>query len=258
MALAAAFGFIDDRWQIRARWQLLEQIAPGGLRHRLGVTIAFVNNPLDFVGGILRPTLASSSTGLAAVLVTALWIVGMINSINFIDGLDGLSTGVALIAALTLGCHLADAGLPVRAHGGAPVRRPGRGPGRVPALELPPRAGVHRHHRGLRRGLRPGRAVHPRVRPRSRSPCWSWACPSSTRSGSSSGGCLSGRSPFTPDRGHIHHRLLDLGLTHRRAVLLIYGICVVLAVLSIVLAGGPDRSTRSWPSSSPSAWGSSW
>ena len=39
----------------------------------------------------------------ASALVTTLWIVGMINSINFIDGLDGLSTGVALIAALTLG-----------------------------------------------------------------------------------------------------------------------------------------------------------
>ena len=45
-----------------------------------------------------------------------------------------------------------------------------------------------------------------------------------------------GRSPFTPDRGHFHHRLLDLGLTHRNAVLLIYAICTTLAVTSIVLA----------------------
>ncbi len=36
---------------------------------------------------------------------------------------------------------------------------------------------------------------------------------------------LSRRSPFTPDRGHFHHRLLDLGLTHKGAVLLIYAIC---------------------------------
>src|SRR5574340_1449386 len=47
----------------------------------------------------------------------------------------------------------------------------------------------------------------------------------------------SGRSPFTPDRGHIHHRLLDLGLSHRQAVLLIYAICVVLAILTFALAG---------------------
>ena len=44
-----------------------------------------------------------------------------------------------------------------------------------------------------------------------------------------------GRSPFTPDRGHLHHRLLDLGLTHRGVVLLIYGMCCSLAVLSFYL-----------------------
>jgi UDP-N-acetylmuramyl pentapeptide phosphotransferase/UDP-N-acetylglucosamine-1-phosphate transferase len=43
------------------------------------------------------------------------------------------------------------------------------------------------------------------------------------------------QSPFRPDRGHLHHRLLDLGLTHRGAVLLIYAICIGLAVLSMVL-----------------------
>ncbi|MGD0248542.1 MAG: hypothetical protein ABSB75_05760, partial [Candidatus Limnocylindrales bacterium] len=45
-----------------------------------------------------------------------------------------------------------------------------------------------------------------------------------------------GRSPFAPDRGHIHHRLLDLGLSHRGTVLLIYGVCIVLAVMSLVLS----------------------
>jgi UDP-GlcNAc:undecaprenyl-phosphate GlcNAc-1-phosphate transferase len=45
------------------------------------------------------------------------------------------------------------------------------------------------------------------------------------------------RSPFTPDRTHIHHRLLDLGLSHRQTVLAIYGICVALAVLALVLTG---------------------
>jgi UDP-GlcNAc:undecaprenyl-phosphate GlcNAc-1-phosphate transferase len=49
---------------------------------------------------------------------------------------------------------------------------------------------------------------------------------------------LSGHSPFTPDRGHIHHRLLDLGLSHRGVVLLIYVITIALAVISVLLAGG--------------------
>ena len=40
-----------------------------------------------------------------------------------------------------------------------------------------------------------------------------------------------------PDRGHIHHRLLDLGLSHSQTVLVIYGLCILLAVLSFVLSG---------------------
>jgi UDP-GlcNAc:undecaprenyl-phosphate GlcNAc-1-phosphate transferase len=47
----------------------------------------------------------------------------------------------------------------------------------------------------------------------------------------------SGSSPFKPDRGHIHHRLLDLGLSHRQAVLLIYAICAALGTLALVLSG---------------------
>ena len=61
----------------------------------------------------------------------------------------------------------------------------------------------------------------------------------------------SGRSPFSPDRGHLHHRLLDVGLSHRQTVLLIYGICVGLGVLALFLSGA-TRSTRSSASSSRS------
>ena len=45
-----------------------------------------------------------------------------------------------------------------------------------------------------------------------------------------------GGSPFTPDRSHIHHRLLDLGLSHRDTVLVIYAICAVLGVLSLLVS----------------------
>jgi UDP-GlcNAc:undecaprenyl-phosphate GlcNAc-1-phosphate transferase len=47
----------------------------------------------------------------------------------------------------------------------------------------------------------------------------------------------SGRSPFSADRGHFHHRLLDLGLSHRQAVLVIYGVCIILALAGLFLSG---------------------
>src|SRR5215475_6117342 len=43
-----------------------------------------------------------------------------------------------------------------------------------------------------------------------------------------------------PDRDHIHHRLLKLGYTHRRAVLLLYGITLLMAVLSLSLVHARD------------------
>jgi UDP-GlcNAc:undecaprenyl-phosphate GlcNAc-1-phosphate transferase len=47
---------------------------------------------------------------------------------------------------------------------------------------------------------------------------------------------LEQRSVFSPDRGHIHHRLLDMGLTHRRAVISIYAVCVVFTAAAIGVA----------------------
>jgi UDP-GlcNAc:undecaprenyl-phosphate GlcNAc-1-phosphate transferase len=54
---------------------------------------------------------------------------------------------------------------------------------------------------------------------------------------------LERRSVFSPDRGHVHHRLLDMGITHRRAVILLYGVSILLMVSAIAIALG-----RSWES----------
>jgi UDP-GlcNAc:undecaprenyl-phosphate/decaprenyl-phosphate GlcNAc-1-phosphate transferase len=45
---------------------------------------------------------------------------------------------------------------------------------------------------------------------------------------------LRNRPIFQADRGHIHHRLLDLGLSPKNAVLTIYGVCAVVAILSLL------------------------
>jgi len=227
-ALAVAIGLLDDVFQLRARWQLLGQLALGAFALYLGMTFNIVNIPFVGDGGARLP---EAVVGLA----TLVWIVGMINSINFIDGLDGLSSGIALIAAITLGLISI----------GPDTNQP------FVALFCFILAGA------LAGFLR-----------------WNFN-PASIFTGTS-GIMLVGyslavlsilgaakvavallvlgvpiidtfwiivrrlasrRSPFAPDRGHIHHRLLDLGLSHRATVLLIYAVCVVLATLSLVLAG---------------------
>ena len=46
---------------------------------------------------------------------------------------------------------------------------------------------------------------------------------------------LHGQSPFHADRGHIHHRLIDMGFGHRRSVLTLYAICGILGIAAVML-----------------------
>ena len=224
---ALLIGMADDRWDLRARWQFLGQIALAAGAVGFGLTIAVVNNPLG--PGVLR------FAEPFAALLTGLWIVGMINSVNFIDGLDGLSSGIGVIAALTLGVISLTAtigqpfvGVLCFALAGALVGflrwnyHPARvflGTGGVMflgyALAVLSIYGTAKVAVAL---LVLGVPIIDTF----------WIIVRRLAAGS---------SPFKPDRGHIHHRLLDLGLTHRQAVLVIYALCAVLGVLALVLSG---------------------
>ena len=52
VVVAAMFGFVDDRWQVRARWQLLAQIMLAAIAIAGGVLITTVANPFGFLGGV--------------------------------------------------------------------------------------------------------------------------------------------------------------------------------------------------------------
>ena len=231
-ALAAALGFLDDRYQLRARWQLLIQLVLAGVAVAAGISIGFIDNPFQFLGGPFDLRLIDFGAELA-IVVTVLWIVGMINSINFIDGLDGLSTGISLIAAVTLGIvaltlQLTDVAVLCAVLAGALA-------GFLPwnfhrARVFIGTTGVYAvgYSLAVLSILGVGKVAVamlvlgvPII-----DTFWIIIRRLSAR-----------RSPFTPDRGHFHHRLLDLGLTHRGAVVVIYGICSLLAVLSLLLSG---------------------
>ena len=234
--LAAAFGFIDDKWQIRARWQFLFQAALAVFAIALGLSIISINNPLDFLGFLETDTLTFA--GIGAGLITALWIVGMINSINFIDGLDGLSTGVAIIAALTLGFvsfgwadlqYQPMVALLCALLAGALL-------GYLPWNFNPAKVFIGTTGVMVMGYLLAVLAILGSAK--IAVALLILGVPIIDTFWIITRRLLSGRSPFTPDRGHFHHRLLDLGLSHKGVVLLIYAVTIVLAVLSLVLAGG--------------------
>ena len=226
-ALAMGLGFLEDVVQLRARWQLVFQFALAVVAVVGGVTITVVNNP--FGGGLI--VFATPF----AILFTVIWIVGMINSINFIDGLDGLSSGVSIIAALTLavisvtrGFNQPEVALLCAVLAGALL-------GFLPRNFHPAHifigtTGVYLVGFALAVLSILGTAKVAVALLVLGVPIIDTFWIIVRR-------LMAGQSPFTADRGHLHHRLLDLGLGHRDAVLVIYALCGVLAVLSLVLSG---------------------
>lgn len=89
-ATMAGLGLADDFLNLKARWKLLVQVA---------VAIAVVAAGYSFRRLALPFGLPAIEFGYAGPVVTLLWLVGVMNAINLIDGLDGLAGGVSVIAA---------------------------------------------------------------------------------------------------------------------------------------------------------------
>jgi UDP-GlcNAc:undecaprenyl-phosphate GlcNAc-1-phosphate transferase len=226
VVLAAGLGTLDDRFDLRARYQLLGQVGLAVMAVAAGLVVEAIRNPFGPGQIVFGEPFGAIFTGL--------WIVGMINSINFIDGLDGLSTGISLIAALTLGL------LSLTTVGSAPLVA-------VLCLTL---AGALAGF--LRWNFHPASVFTGTAGVMTMG--YALAVLSTLGSAKVVVALLvlgvpiidtfwvivrrlaSGRSPFTPDRGHLHHHLLDLGLGHRGTVLLIYAICASLGAMALVVS----------------------
>src|SRR5690625_6937892 len=81
-------GVLDDRYTIRPVIKLSGQLIAASFLVSSGLIIERITLP--FIGTV--------DLGFVSVLITVLWVVGITNAINLIDGLDGLATGVSTIA----------------------------------------------------------------------------------------------------------------------------------------------------------------
>ena len=80
-------GLLDDWHGLKAKWWFLAQLLAAGIAIHHHIFIEGFNNPLT---GTQTPAWSFPVT----IVLTLLWIVGMTNTVNFLDGLDGLSHGV--------------------------------------------------------------------------------------------------------------------------------------------------------------------
>ena len=228
----AAIGALDDIKGTRALFKLSIQslVAIGAFLG--GFQIKTITLP--FVGGL--------EMGIFALPITVFWIVGIINAVNLIDGLDGLAAGVsffvcvvnftiALISnnillalfAVALGgaligflvfnfnpatIFMGDTGSMLVGYILATTSLIGTKGGTAVALLIP----------FLAMGV----------------PIFDTLLAIVRRS-------LSRQPIFSPDKGHIHHKLLDMGLTHKKTVLLLYGLSLLFTSAAIAIYVGRTR-----------------
>jgi UDP-GlcNAc:undecaprenyl-phosphate GlcNAc-1-phosphate transferase len=168
--------------------------------------------------------------------ITVIWLVGCTNAFNLIDGMDGLAAGVGLVAAVTMlvaaltqsNLSLAMATMPLAGcllgflrynFNGASVFLGDSG-----SLLIGFMLGCY----GALWSEKSVTLVALTV------PLLAVSIPLIDVILSILRRYLRNRPIFQADRGHIHHRLLDLGLSPKNAVLTIYGVCAVVAALSLI------------------------
>ena len=229
-------GLIDDKWGLDALTKFAGQITAASVLVTMGVAWSVLYIPVGGVGTIVLDQVSS-------ILLTLALTVAIVNAMNFVDGLDGLAAGLGLITASAI-C-IFSVGL-LRDHGGDVLFYP-------PAVISVVLAGAclgflpHNFHRArifmgdsgsMLIGLMLAAASTTAAGPVSQNAYGArdvfallspfllvvavmfvpmldllLAIVRRTRAG---------RSAFSPDKMHLHHRLLQIGHSHRRVVLLIY------------------------------------
>ena len=85
-------GLVDDIYNLDAKFKLVIQLSIATIVYLLGVQIDTIFNPF---GGVIH-------LGIFSYPITLLWIVGISNAVNFIDGVDGLAGSVITVSSITL------------------------------------------------------------------------------------------------------------------------------------------------------------
>ena len=94
--MIVVLGVLDDSMTLNALPKFLVQIAAAGIAVYHGCTIQFLSNPNVF------SAMPYFDLGWLSIPVTIIWIVAITNAVNFIDGLDGLACGVSAISTASL------------------------------------------------------------------------------------------------------------------------------------------------------------
>lgn len=226
--IVMATGMLDDIRPMRARVKLCMQIVAAIVLVYFGVTIKFVTNPFDSVTGM-------SDIGWFSIPATIFWIVGVTNAFNLIDGLDGLAAGVGSISCITLFIvsilnGRIEAALLTAALAGSII-------GFLPYNFNPAKIfmgdtgsqflGFILAAISIQGAIKSAAAIVITV------PVLALGLPIYDTLMAIIRRSINKKPVMQPDKEHLHHKLLDMGLSQRQAVLVMYVISGLLGISAI-------------------------
>ena len=225
-------GIVDDSRQLPARVKLVFQIIAALLVIGSGIRINVVMWPVTtYLQKLSAP-------------ITLIWIIGITNAVNLIDGLDGLAAGVSSIASICLMVLCILTGTESAVVFTAALA--GSCLGFLPRNFNP--AEIFMGDTGATflgyvlavtsiMGVFKGYAVLALVvcLLSIGLPIFDTLCAMLRRAATH-------KPIMQADRGHLHHKLIDRGYTQKQAVLIMYGISLVLAILAIIIAIKDSRA----------------
>lgn len=222
-------GVIDDTFDLKPRYKLIFQIAAAAVLIVCGVEISSVTNPLSNGDSYLN-------VGWLTVPLTILWVIGITNALNLIDGLDGLAAGVALISSVTIFIiailnNRADAAVLTAILSGAIL-------GFLPYNFNPATIFMGDTGAQLLGFLLAAISIEGTIKSAAAFaivvPILALGIPIYDTLFAVIRRKINGKPIMQADRGHLHHRLMDMGLTQRQVVLIMYLISAILGSIAIV------------------------
>lgn len=225
-----ACGIYDDLRGMHPAVKFLAMLAAAAVLIPFGLATQFLTHPLT------GKTIALGAWGAA---LTVVWVVAVVNIINFIDGVDGLAAGIVAIAgttllltaahkrdivAVSLAAALVGSALGFLRHNFSPARIFMGDSGSMflgyvlGGLSV---MGLYKSYTAISLVV----------------PILALGVPIADAAFAIIRRARRGQPIYLPDRGHVHHRLLDRGLTQRQTVFLLYLVSAALGLGALALAG---------------------
>lgn len=233
--IIAVMGALDDILCLNPWIKLGGQFLAALVAIRCGIVFDAISNP-----GFLDAD-TTIQLGWLSIPFTIVWIIACTNAVNLIDGLDGLAVGISAISSISM--MLVSLILPAGI-GSIPLLLAclaGSCFGFMPYNINPAKifmGDVGSQFLGFVlscvsiMGLFKFHAIITFL-----IPLLSLAVPLGDTIFAFFRRILHGQSPFHADRGHIHHKLIDMGMNQKQAVAVLYAVSVILGLVAVLIAG---------------------